>query len=95
MRAHPRNPRSIRPEPDEPELKREEWQVVQLARHELRNTIDRFAPPRSNKLSLVAVAVVGLFADLMAGLPAAPDLAEVVNKQIERAGWRLVQVPRN
>jgi hypothetical protein len=36
-----------------------------------------------------------LFGDLMSGLPYAPDLAAVVNRQIERSGWRLVPVPRN
>ena len=77
------------------ELKREEHQVVQLARHAMRNTVDQFAPPGSSKLALLAVAVTGLFGDLMGGLPYAPELASVVNKQLAGAGWELVPLRRN
>jgi hypothetical protein len=69
--------------------------VVQLARHEMRSTIDRFAPPSSSKVALMAIAITGLFADLMGGLPYAPELAEVCNKTIRQAGWELVPLKRN
>jgi hypothetical protein len=99
MRSQPRNPRSFVPTgedaPNERELRTEEGMVIEVARHAMRSAIDQFAPPSANKLSLLMIAVVGQFADLMAGLPYAPELAVVCNKQIERAGWRLVPVPRN
>jgi hypothetical protein len=82
--------------PDDHELfGREEQVIVDVARHALRHAIDQFAPAGANKLALAAVAVSGMFADLVGGLASAPAIVEVVNKQLAAAGLEVVEIERN
>jgi hypothetical protein len=97
MRSPLRNPKAFRPEPDDDlrGLSRQEFMIVEMARHSLRETVARFSGPDANELQLVMVATCGLFGDLVAGLSYAPALAAAINQQIEHAGWQLVPVARN
>jgi hypothetical protein len=99
MRTPLRNPRSFKPTgPEagpEDELKREEFMIIELARHSLREAVAKFAGPNSDQLALVTTAVVGMFSDVMSAMPYAPELAAVVNRQIGHSGWMLVPVQRS
>jgi hypothetical protein len=69
--------------------------VVMLAREALGSTIERFAPKGSSQLTIAAIAVSGLFVDLVGTLSAAPELVATVNEHLALAGWRLTTVARN
>jgi len=66
--------------------------VVMLARAALGDTIERFAPKGSSQLTIAAIAVSGLFCDLVGTLSAAPELVATVNEHLALAGWQLVTV---
>ena len=68
--------------------------AVDLGRQTLGRAMEQFAPDGSNRLALAAVAVSGMFADLIRGLSTAPALAEVVNQQIRGCGFELVPTRR-
>jgi hypothetical protein len=51
--------------------------------------------PRLNPRALAAVAIAGLFADLVCRLSTGPDIVAVVNKQLVGAGLQLIPVARN
>jgi hypothetical protein len=61
----------------------------------LREAIEQFAMPESDRLALIVTAVSSMFADVVAGAAAAPALVEVINKRIELAGFRIVETRRN
>ena len=69
--------------------------VVNLARASLAETVARYTPVASERLPIIAVAVCGMFADLISGLSTGTSLAETVNIQLEQSGYRLIQTPRN
>jgi hypothetical protein len=72
-------------------------QITLAARHALIMTIERYAGtvPRLNPLALRAVAISGLFADVVCSLSTGPDIVAVVNRQLSGAGLQLVPVARN
>ena len=76
-------------------LSRERDIVVQVARTALTRTIEQYSPPGTDVLAIAAVAVSGMFADLISGLPANSELVEAVNRQIEQSGYRLVGTRRH
>ena len=88
MPAPRRNVRSRMPTDDDApdELTRAEGMVVEIGRHALRSAVERHAPAGADNLALVAVAVAGMFADILSGMRRAPDLAEVVNRQLRASG---------
>jgi hypothetical protein len=55
-------------------LSRERDIVVQVARTALTRTIEQYSPPGTDVLPIAAVAVAGMFADLISGLPANSQL---------------------
>jgi hypothetical protein len=69
---------------------RERDMVVQVARTALTRTIKQYSPPGTDVLAIAAVAVAGMFADLISGLSCDPELIDAVNRQIEQSGYRLV-----
>jgi hypothetical protein len=74
---------------------RERDMVVQVARAALTRTIEQYSPPGTDVMAIAAVAVAGMFADLISGLSSNPELADVVNRQIEQSGYRLVGTRRH
>jgi hypothetical protein len=80
------------------ELDRTSHMIVLAARQALVTAIERYAMPGHDPRALRMVAITGLFADVvagMAGTAAAPHLIEVINRQLEQAGLRLVPVAAN
>jgi hypothetical protein len=76
-------------------LAREQDIVVRTARHALTRTIEQYSPAGTDTAPIAAVAISGMFADLVARLSMAPDLVGIINRQIERSGYRLVEIRRN
>lgn len=76
-------------------LSRERDIVVQVARTALTRTIEQYSPPGTDVLAIAAVAVAGMFADLISGLPSNSELVDAVNRQIEQSGYRLVGTRRH
>ena len=74
---------------------RERDMVVQVARTALTRTIEQYSPPGTDVMAIAAVAVAGMFADLISGLSGNPELADVVNRQIKQSGYRLVGTRRH
>jgi hypothetical protein len=68
-------------------------QVVKAGRQALWLTIERLSPERT--MPLCCVAISGLFADMLTASSGASDLAQVINGQIEQAGWRLIPLRAN
>jgi hypothetical protein len=80
------------------ELDRTSHQVILAARQALITTIEQFPTPGLDPRALRMVAISGLFADVvagMAGTAAAPQLIEVINRQLEQSGLRLVPIAAN
>jgi hypothetical protein len=74
---------------------RERDMVVQVARAALTRTIEQYSPPGTDVLAIAALAVAGMFADLISGLPSNSELVDAVNRQIEQSGYRLVGTRRH
>jgi hypothetical protein len=75
-------------------LAREQDMVVQVARHALTRTIEQYSPVGTDTLPIAAVAISRMFADLINSLSSAPDIVDIVNRQIEQCGYRLVRTRR-
>jgi hypothetical protein len=76
-------------------LAREQEMVVQVARHALTRTIEQYSPVGTDTLPIAAVAISRMFADLINSLSSAPDIVDIVNRQIEQCGHRLVRTGRH
>ena len=74
---------------------REQDMVVQIACHALTRTIEQYSPVGTNTLPIAAVAISRMFADLINSLSSAPGIVDVVNRQIEKCGYRLVGTRRH
>jgi hypothetical protein len=72
-------------------LAREQEMVVQVACHALTRTFEQYSPVGTDTLPIAAVAISRMFADLINSLSSAPDIVDVVNRQIEQCGYRLVR----
>jgi hypothetical protein len=59
-------------------LAREQEMVIQVACHALTRTIEQYSP-------------VGADADLINNLSGAPEIVDIVNRQIEQCGYRLTR----
>jgi hypothetical protein len=81
------------------ELDRTSHQIVLAARQALITAIEQFSAPGGlDPRVLRMVAISGLFSDViagMAGTAAAAQLIEVINRQLEQSGLRLVPAARN
>ena len=49
----------------------------------------------TDTLPIAAVAISRMFADLINGLSSASEIVDVVNRQIEQCGYRLVSTRRH
>jgi hypothetical protein len=89
--------RALREEPRMPKdpLAREQEMVVQLARHALTRTIEQYSPVGTDTLPIAAVAVSRMFADLINSFSGGADIVDVVNRQIEQSGYRLLRTERH
>jgi hypothetical protein len=76
-------------------LARERDIVIRTARHALTRTIEQYLPAGTDTTPIAAAAISSMFADLVARLSMAPDLVGIINRQIERRGYRLVEIRRN
>jgi hypothetical protein len=76
-------------------LAREQEMVVQVACHALTRTIEQYSPVGTDTLPITAVAISRMFADLINSLSSAPDIVDIVNRQIEQCGHRLVRTGRH
>ena len=77
------------------EQEREQEIVIQAARHALIRTIERYSPVGTDTLPIATVAISRMFADLINGLSSAADIVNVINRQIEESGYRLVETRRH
>lgn len=81
------------------ELGKAEHGVVMFARQAVVNAIEQFAVgPNIDRRALAAVAVAGLFSDLISNLastPAGGQIVGVINQQIAQVGLQIVPVQRN
>jgi hypothetical protein len=75
-------------------LAREQEMVIQAACHALTRTIEQYSPVGTDTLPIAAVAISRMFADLINRLSSAADIVDIVNRQIERCGHRLVRTGR-
>jgi hypothetical protein len=75
-------------------LGQHEWDVIRIARRKMFDHIASSAPPRT-ALQLGAVAVAGMFADLLTASTAAADIVDVINQQLAGAGYEVRKLPRN
>jgi hypothetical protein len=75
-------------------LAREQEMVIQVARHALTRTIEQYSPAGTDTLPIVAVAISRIFADLINSLSSATDTVDVINRQIEQSGYRLIETRR-
>ena len=73
-------------------LAREQEMVIQVACHALTRTIEQYSPVGADTLPIAAVAISRMFADLINGLSSASEIVDVVNRQIEQCGYRLVSM---
>jgi len=76
-------------------LAREQEIVIQAARHALTRTIEQYSPVGTDTLPIATVAISRMFADLINGLSSAADIVNVINRQIEESGYRLVETRRH
>jgi len=76
-------------------LAREQEMVVQVACHALTRTIEQYSPVGTDTLPIAAVAISRMFADLINSHSSAPDTVDIVNRQIEQCGYRLVRTRRH
>ena len=76
-------------------LAREQEMVVQVACHALTRTIEQYSPVGTDTLPNAAVAISRMFADLINSHSSAPDIVDIVNRQIEQCGYRLVRTRRH
>ena len=76
-------------------LAREQKIVIQAARHALTRTIQPYSPAGTDTLPIVTVAISRMFADLINSLSSAGDIVNVINRQIEESGYRLVEIRRH
>jgi hypothetical protein len=76
-------------------LAREQEMVVQVACHALTRTIEQYSPVGTDTLPIAAVAISRMFADLINSHSSAPDMVDIVNRQIEQCGYRLVRTRRH
>lgn len=76
-------------------LAREQEMVVQVACHALTRTIEQYSPVGTDTLPIAAVAISRMFADLINSHSSAPDIVDIVNRQIEQCGYRLVRTGRH
>jgi hypothetical protein len=76
-------------------LAREQEMVVQVACHALTRAIEQYSPVGTDTLPIAAVAISRMFADLINSLSSAADIIDVVNRQIEQCGYRLVRSRRH
>ena len=75
-------------------LAREQEIVIQAARHALTRTIEQYSPAGTDTLPIATVAISRMFADLVNSRSSAVDIVDIVNRQIERCGHRLVRIGR-
>jgi hypothetical protein len=75
-------------------LTRGEAMVIDLVRQALGKAIEDYSPDGANRPALAAVAVSGMFADLVGVLSTAPELVEVINRQLAACGFELVPTRR-
>jgi hypothetical protein len=73
---------------------REQEMVIQVARHTLTRTIEQYSPVGTDTLPIATVAISRMFADLVTSLSNAGDIVDVVNRQIEKSGYRLIETRR-
>ena len=76
-------------------LAREQEMVIQVARHALTRTIEQYSPVGTDTLPITTAAISRMFADLINSLSSASDIVDVVNRQIEQSGYRLVETRRS
>ena len=69
--------------------------AVVLARRQFSQALRESAPSGSNIGALAAVAITGLFVDVLSGLTTAPAIINVMNQQLVGAGLEIVQTKRN
>jgi hypothetical protein len=76
-------------------LAREQEMVIQVACHALTRTIEQYSPVGTDTLPIATAAISRMFADLINSLSSAPDVVDVVNRQIEQCGYRLIRTRRH
>lgn len=76
-------------------LARELEMVVQVACRALTRTIEQYSPVGTDTLPIAAVAISRMFADLINSLSSATNIVDIVNRQIEQCGHRLVRTGRH
>ena len=76
-------------------LAREQEMVIQVACHALTRPIEQYSPVGTDTLPIATAAISRMFADLINSLSSAPDVIEIVNRQIEKCGCRLIQTRRH
>jgi hypothetical protein len=86
---------SVELDDDEPSYGRSDAFIVQVARNRLAKVVEDYSGPGTNKLALAAVAISGLFADLVSTLSSKPDIIAVINQQLASAGLEVVEKRRN
>ena len=65
--------------------------VVQVARQALTRTIEQYSPVGTDTLPIATVAISRMFADLINNLSGAADIVDIINRQIEQTGYRLIE----
>jgi hypothetical protein len=76
-------------------LAREQEIVVQAARCALTRTIEQYSPIGTDTLPITTVAISRMFADLINNVSSAADIVDVINRQIEQTGYRLIETRRH
>ena len=74
---------------------RKQETVVQVACHALTRTNEQYSPVGTETLPIAAVVISRIFADLINSLSSALDIVDIVNRQIEQRGHRLVRSGRH
>jgi hypothetical protein len=76
-------------------LAREQEMVIQVARQALTRTIEQYSPVGTDTLPIATVAISRMFADLINNLSGAADIVDIINRQIEQTGYRLIETRRH
>jgi hypothetical protein len=76
-------------------LAREQEMVTHVACHALTRTIEQYSPVGTDTLPIATAAISRMFADLINSLSSAPDVVDLVNRQIEQCGYRLIRTRRH
>jgi hypothetical protein len=76
-------------------LAREQDMVVQIACRALTRTIKQYSPVGTDILPIAALAIGRMFADLIYSLSSGSEIVDVVNRQIEQCGYRLISTRRH